>query len=127
MALESSLSKSRGEIYVDEYGRNIQVNRSFVNASASGDTAVVAAQGANIKIRVVGILVVSSAAMSIKFRSNTTDISPAFPFAANGGMAPPINMHGWFETAANEALNVNLSAANAAGVQIIWIPVSTTE
>jgi hypothetical protein len=35
----------------------------------------------------------------------------------------PRNDHGWFETAANEALNVNLSAAVATGVMVDWIPV----
>lgn len=96
---------------------------SFVNASALGNTQVVAAQGAGVKIRVHGFLVVTTAAQTVKFQSATTDISAGFPLAANGGVSTPYYPGGMFETAANQALNINLGVATAAGVQVIWEPV----
>ena len=90
----------------------------LVNPNNTGNTAVVAAPGARIMIRVISVALVSTLANSVKFQSATTDISPLWPFAANGGMVLPVNEAGWFSTAANEALNVNLSVATATGVLI---------
>jgi len=87
------------------------------NPSASGDNSLVAAV-ANVSYRVLGVAVVTTGANSVKFRSNTTDISATFPLAANGGIVLPFSEHGHFETAVGEALQVNLSAATATGVQI---------
>jgi hypothetical protein len=116
--------KSGGGSIIDENGVIRTVQRSFVNATASGDTPVVAAQGTGIKIRVIAMYHVSLTAVTVKFKSGAaTDKSPGVPAAANGGLVLPRNDHGWFETAANEALNVNLSAAVATGVMVDWIPV----
>ena len=90
----------------------------LVNPSSTGNTAVVAAAGAGIKIRVVSMALVSTLANGVKFQSGTTDISPLWPLGANGGMVLPPNNAGWFSTAANEALNINMSAATATGVLI---------
>lgn len=97
---------------------------SFANPSTTGNTAVVAAQGAGVKIRVLGFIIVSTLAQTVKFQSATTDISPGWPVAANSGISTPFYPGGIFETAANEALNVNLSVATATGVQVVWEPVS---
>jgi hypothetical protein len=97
---------------------------AFVNASASGNTAVVAAQGAGVQIRVLGLIVVTTAAQTVKFQSATTDISAGFPLAANGGISTTYYPDGMFETVANEALNITLGAATATGVQVVWEPVT---
>lgn len=57
----------------------------------------------------------------LKFQSGTTDISAGFPFSANGGAVVPPNEHGWFETAANQALNLNSSIAAVVGCSITYI------
>jgi hypothetical protein len=106
---------------VDENGVVRTVNRSFVNATLMGDTQVVAAQGSGIKIRVLSVVHVATLAVSIKFRSNTTDISPALPFGINGGATIPESAHGWFQTAANEVLNVNLSLTTTVGIMVLWV------
>lgn len=106
---------------IDEVPTVRTVNRAFVNASATGNTSLVAAQGVGVRIRVLGIIAVSTLANNVKFQSATTDISALFPLAANAGFVLPETAHGWFQTAANEALNVNLSAATATGVQVIWV------
>lgn len=99
-------------------------NFAFASPSASGNTVVVPAQGAGVKIRVMSLAVISTLAQTIKFQSATTDKSAAFPVAANGGLVLSQNDRGWFETNANEPLNINLSAASATGVQVVWVPVS---
>lgn len=104
--------------------RSVETTISFANPSSSGNTQVVAAQGAGVKIRVLSLVIVSTIAQTVKFQSATTDISAGFPVAANGGIVLPPNDHGWVQTADNEALNINLSAATATGVQVVWIPVT---
>lgn len=93
---------------------------SFANATALGNTQVVAAQGAGVKIRVHGFLIVTTVAQTVKFQSATTDICPGLPLAANGGISTPYYPGGMFQTAANEALNINLGAATATGVHVVW-------
>lgn len=106
---------------IDENGTVRTVNRAFVNASGIGNTELVAAQGGSTRIRILSYTVVAAAATSVKFQSATTDIAPTMAFAANGGIAVPYNPHGLFQTAANEALNVNLSLGVAVGVNATWI------
>lgn len=107
---------------IDEVPTVRSINRAFVNATASGNTEVVASQGASVRVRVLSVFCVTSTAVSVKFQSATTDISATFPIAATGGFVMPETQHGWFQTAANEALNVNLSgAATNCGVSIIWV------
>lgn len=90
------------------------------NPSSSGDTTLVAASTDAI-YRVLSVAVVTTSANAVKFKSGSTDISATFPLGANGGVVLPFNEHGWFETAAGQALVVNMSAASATGVQIQYI------
>lgn len=91
------------------------------NPATSGNTAVVAAPGAGLMVRVVSMALIVGSANNVKFQSATTDITALFQFAANGGMVLPDNKDGWFQTAANEALNINLSASTAVGYQINYV------
>lgn len=95
-------------------------SNAFANASSIGSNAVVAAV-AGARIRVLSVVLVSTLANSVKFMSASTDISATFPLAANGGVVLPFNEHGWFETAIGEALNLNMTAATATGVQVHYI------
>jgi len=106
---------------IDESGVAQTVQRAFANATGSGNTQVVAAQGAGVRIRVLSVFAIATTAVTIKFQSATTDISAGFPVGANSGFAI-VNNHGIFQTAANEALNINLSGAVATGVQVTWVP-----
>jgi len=88
----------------------------FGNPSASGNTAAVAAAGAGIMIRVLSLTLVNGAtANGVKFQSATTDITCLFALGVNGGLVLDHNKAGHFQTAANEALNINLSGATAVG------------
>ena len=98
------------------------IKRAFVNASAAGDNELVTAPGAGIKIRVISLVAVAGAASNtLTFRSATTAISAGFPLAANGGMVLNENTSGWFQTAANEALNVNISGSTLVAVSITYV------
>lgn len=100
--------------------QQLSIKSTFVNTSALGATAVIAA-APGMSIRVIDAAIVTTLANSVKFQSASTDISALFPLGANGGIVLPFNEHGWFQTAAGEALNVNLSVATATGIQINYI------
>jgi len=88
----------------------------------ASDQELVAAQGAGVKIRVVSMIVnCSGGANTMTFKSGTTAITPTFSFSANGGMVLERQREGWFETSANQALNVNLGSATTVGLQINYI------
>lgn len=106
---------------IDETGTLRTVNRAFVNATLIGNTEVVATQGGAIRIRVLAVTFVALSAATVKFQSATTDISAGFPIGINGGVAIPYNPHGLFQTAANEALNINLSLGVTVGCQVTWV------
>ena len=102
-------------------GISKNAQRAFINASASGVTALVAAAGgARTRIRVLAVVLTTTAENTIKFRSASTDITPAFPFVALGGMVLPFNEHGWFECAAAEALNFSQTVATPCAVHIVY-------
>ena len=111
-------------IVLDDQGRPIFVQRAFANCTASGDTQIVAAQAPGVKTRVLSMYAIAASAVTFKFRSATTDISPSVFLATNGGFVLPNNDHGWIQTNAGEALNVNINANVNVGVQITWIPIN---
>ena len=93
----------------------------IIAESSSGDNEVVAAQ-AGYKIRVLAYNFTSNGAVNAKWRSATTDISGrSFMDAAGKGKVAPFNPVGWVETAAGEALNLNLSAAIAVEGELVYV------
>ncbi|MCI0440484.1 MAG: hypothetical protein L0177_15335 [Chloroflexi bacterium] len=108
------------QAYIEQSSHQIAVQRGFANVSALGDSLVIAAvPGA--KIRVLAIALIATGAVSVHFRSGTTPVSATLPLAANGGFVLPGLEKGWFETAAGEALNINLGTATATGVQVVYV------
>lgn len=100
--------------------KQTNVIRGFTAASSLGATQLVAAQP-GLSIRVLSMAVVTTLANAVKFQSGTTDISAAMPLGANGGIVLPFNEHGWFQTNAGEALNVNLGTATATGINFQYV------
>jgi len=93
-----------------------------IDVAGAGDNQIVAAD-ANKKIKVAGYVIVADAAVAARWKRAGTSLSGAMSFAANGGVAAaPIAPAGghWFETALNEALNLNLSAAVGARGHLIY-------
>jgi len=91
-----------------------------IAASASGDNEIVDAV-AGKKIRVLRWGFAAGGDVTAKWRSGSTDLTgprPLTKYAAAGGAPSP---WGLFETAAGEALNLNLSAAVAVGGELTYV------
>jgi hypothetical protein len=84
-----------------------------ISGSTSGDNTLVAAAGAGNKIRVLSLYLVSAGTTTVRFESGAggTALSGAMSLVANTGFVLPYNPTGWFETAANTLLNMELNAA----------------
>lgn len=117
---ESMAESMSGGLIVDENGVERVIQRAFGNPAGLGDNQLVAAQGAGVRIRVLGFILHPSAAVNVKFRSAANDISGLFTFGGAGFAVSGHMEHGWFQTNANEALNLNNSGAVACGVEVIW-------
>lgn len=93
---------------------------AFVNPSTITRTQILPAV-AGAKYRVMGFISTAASANTLVFESNTTAISAIFHHAAGNAIEAPLNTHGWFETAAGEALNVSTTAAVATGIHVHYI------
>lgn len=85
-----------------------------IDAASAGDNTIVAAN-ATQKIRVTSLFLVNghTGTQTVRFESGAggTALTGQMIFGANGGMVLPYNQQGWFETAANELLNMELGGA----------------
>jgi|GEM_PF-2004239 len=95
-----------------------------IAASSSGNNTVLAAVNPK-KIRVLAVQLVANGAVNAKWQSGAsgTDLTGLAYLAANGGYVLPFNPVGWFETASNTLLNLNLSGAVAVGGSITYVEV----
>jgi hypothetical protein len=84
-----------------------------IDAATSGDNTLVAAAGAGNKIRVHQLMLVAAGTVNARFESGAggTALSGQMNLVANTGFVLPYSPIGWFETAANTLLNLELSAA----------------
>lgn len=87
--------------------------RGIIDAASSGDNTLQAAAGAGIKIRVTSAFLVATGAVNVRFESGAggTALTGQMNLVANSGFTLPFNPDGWFETADNTLLNLELSAA----------------
>lgn len=93
-------------------GKDDDIGRAAISAATLGDNTVVAAITGK-KIQVIGFGLVATAANTVKFKSGAgTDLTGGMALAANGGLSAPSDRNTVeFETAAGQALVLNLSAA----------------
>lgn len=86
-----------------------------INAAANGDNTLLAAQGANQKIRVWAWWLKvngSGVGVNMKFKDGAaSDFHPALPFNDKDGWVMGFNTRPWFTGTANTSLILNLSAA----------------
>lgn len=84
-----------------------------IDAATSGDNTLVAAAGAGNKIRVHQLLLVAAGSVNARFESGAggSALTGQMNLVANTGFVLPYSPIGWFETAANTLLNLELSAA----------------
>jgi len=102
---------------------NTAVKYAVIDAATSGDNTLVAAQGAGKKIRVLSCFLIAAGAVNVRFESGAggTALTGQMNCAANGGFALPHNEYGWFETAANALLNLELSGATSVDGSLTYI------
>lgn len=91
-----------------------------ISTSSSGDTEIVAAV-ASKRIVVHSYAFVCGAAVSVRWKSGSTNKSGAMPHAANGGIVCPGGADTrYFATGLGEALNINLGSAVAVGGHVSY-------
>jgi hypothetical protein len=97
---------------------------AVIAASSSGNNTLVAAVG-GAKIRVLAYNFIANGTVNAKFQSGAggTDLTGLKYCVANMGLCAPFNPVGWFETASNTLLNLNLSAAIAVGGELVYVEV----
>jgi hypothetical protein len=97
---------------------------AVISCSSSGDNEIVALVSAK-KLRVLSFMVSPSAAVNAKWQSSTAGDKTGLMYmsAAGNGHACGFNPAGWFETAAGESLQLNLSGAVAVGGVVQYIEV----
>lgn len=86
-----------------------------IDVASSGDNTLLAAQGSGNIIRVHQLVLVASAAVTVRFESGAggTALTGQMQLAANSGFVLPYSPIGWFQTAANTLLNLELSGATS--------------
>jgi hypothetical protein len=96
---------------------------AFLDATASGNTQVVAAVTSK-KIRVLRFALSNDTAVNAYFKSATAgQISSTKRLGANSAHAAAFSPVGHFETTAGEALQINLSGASNVGVDVVYVEV----
>ena len=105
-------------------GHEATIKQAFVNATAAGNTQVIAAVTGK-KLRVLWVLVGNSgsAVVDVNFQSSASAITATQPLAVDGGFMANCQPSWFCETVAGEALNVNLSALGAVAVTLGYIEV----
>ena len=88
------------------------VKYAVIDAATSGDNTLLAAVASN-RIRVLSLFLVSAGTVNTRFESGAsgTALTGQMNLVANSGFTLPYNPGGWFETAVNTLLNLELSAA----------------
>jgi hypothetical protein len=101
-----------------------EVQFTAVTQAATG--TIVAAQAAGVKIRVVALFLVNTAAQTLTFKSGAggTALTGAMALPATGILVLPFNPQGWFETAAAALLELAQSGATQVSGTIQWVAVS---
>ena len=102
----------------------VTIQRAVISASNSGDNTIVAAT-AGEKIKVLGMMLVASGDVSIRFESGAggTALTGVMDLGAAGnGFILPVSRPGWhwMETAVGALLNLELSTATQVSGFIIY-------
>lgn len=115
---------ARADVAVMASGLNnpLTVKFAVINRATSGDGTAVVAAVTGKKIRVLSYDLVCTAANAITWKSGSTAISGAKSFAANGGQVKT-HPQGVMETAAAQALNLNLGSSQQVSGELSYVEV----
>jgi len=87
---------------------------------AAGDNTLVAAQGAGIKIRVLGFAIVPAASAVVTFQSGTGGTALTGPMTLTAALWIETAAFGVFETAANALLNLHQTGVVQLSGWLLW-------
>lgn len=115
-SIESNQMTAGGTIVTPKY--------AVIDAATSGDNTLVSAVTSK-KVRVLSLLLVASGTVNVRFESGAggTALTGQMNLVANTGFVLPYNPAGWFETASNTLLNLELSAATSVDGVLTYIEV----
>jgi len=106
---------------------NTQVTPKFlaINVASSGDNTLVAAV-ASKKIRVLSVVLMTGAAVTVRFESGAagTALTGQMEIGANAGFSSGYCPVGHFETAVNTLLNLELSGAINVDGWLVYVEVA---
>jgi len=91
-----------------------------VISGATGDTTLVAAQGAGIKIRVIGFAVVPAASAVVTFQSATGGTALTGAMTLTAPLWIESAAFGTFETVANQLLNLHQTGTVQLSGWLLW-------
>lgn len=96
----------------------------IIDAASNGDNTILAAVTSK-KIRVLACMLVAAGTVNVRFESGAggTALTGQMNLVVNTGFVLPYNPVGWFETASNTLLNLELSAAVSVDGCITYIEV----
>lgn len=100
--------------FFDNYASQV-AKRAIIDGATSGDNTLVAAVTGK-RIRVLALFsIMTGTAVTIRFESGAggTALTGQMQPTQGGGFVLPYNPLGWFETAAGELLNMELSGAQS--------------
>lgn len=119
-----SVAPDTSVLAVGASGSTLTPKFRALSASTLGTNTVVATVSAK-KIRVVQWIATTKAAVDFKWQSHGgTDLTGLFyGSGAGGGAGGAYNPLGHFETAAGEALDINLSVATTVGGSLVYVEV----
>lgn len=97
---------------------------AVIDHATSGDNTIVSAV-ASKKIRVLACFLVASGSVNARFESGAsgTALTGQMNLTTNSGFVLPFNPVGWFETASNTLLNLELSGAVSVDGSIVYVEV----
>lgn len=97
---------------------------AVIDAATSGDNTLLAAVSAK-KIRVLAMFLVAAGTVNVRLESGAggTALTGQMNLVANTGFVLPYNPAGWFETASNTLLNMELSGAISVDGSFTYIEV----
>lgn len=100
------------------------VKFAVIDAAANGNNTVVAAVTGR-KIRVLAFVLVAAGTVTTRFESaaDGTALTGQMTMAVNSVISVPYNPAGWFETAAAQLLNLELSAGVSVDGMLTYVEV----
>lgn len=106
-------------------GASVTPKFAVIDVASSGDNTLVAAVLSK-KIRVLAAFMIAAGSVTVRFESGAggTAKTGQMNLIASSGFVLPFNPVGWFETASNTLLNLELSGAVSVDGCLVYIEVS---